>query len=208
MNNSEIKYLYSKKICISEIVFGRETDVTIFEYVHTNIIRYYVCDFGLLNDLLMCADEIGKEILKVVADKLEKAKDPIAVDEPFVIKLCELLGEGLHIENILLKVYRSDDTDVGECDQAFEKDDVLIIEEITRKNLNYIDEEDEENEGTSRHLESIYEKQLEDYLSLLGDSYINYIELRKIELSEKEARRMAGLSNEILFRMASLCYKL
>ncbi len=55
---------------------------------------------------------------------------------------------------------------------------------------------------------SINEKQMAEYMLVLDTSYKYYLQLLDKKFSEKDARNVAGLTNELFFRIAHINNKM
>lgn len=203
-NGYEPNYRKIDEIYISEIIFEKDkdvTDVTIFGYYENpfeeNLKRVdYCCDFSVLTDLLIYAEEEGEILINIIAEKLDESTNEI----PSIIDVENLLGSPLKIENIILTIYKPFEKDENGIwkETSNNKDEFYFIDKLELK-----DEIENKNNEVVKH-----QKDLSNYLLLLNNAYKFYLQLRELKIKEKEARSKSGLKDELLFRIAYLNYKI
>ena len=81
------------------------------------------------------------------------------------------------------------------------------IEEEPDEEFYIIDSVDSEENYSENKAESLNEE-LSEYFILLNNAYQYYLQLRKIDVPDKQARKKAGLKDELLFRIAVINYKI
>lgn len=174
-----------------------ETDATIFGYYkssfdNTLIDITYACDFRIIIDLLTFLDDERSILI------LEKINERIQESDqwnPGYVDIEGIFGEALLLENQFFKVYKPQQQS-GWTGLWYEiKDEIYIIESIQWL--------PDISSSTGN-----YNIELKEYNRILNLSFIFYIHLVKIGISEKNARKRAGLKDELLYRLAYLHYKI
>jgi hypothetical protein len=205
MNNTyEPNYKQIDEIYIREIIFEKDknsTDVTIFGY-YENPFEVelqevdYVCDFSILTDLLIFANENGEYIIKAITEKLDDDDTEI----PSRIDVENIFGKPLKIDNIILTIYKPfEQDDLGNWKEVNEgRDEFYIIDRVELK-------ENLEEKGFEI---SNCQDDFADHMILLNNAYKYYIQLLEFKISKKEARKRSGLKDELLFRIALLNYQI
>lgn len=174
-----------------------------------------MCEFDILGDLLLRAGEAADGVTEALANGL--TADYIA--SPTVIDITALAGAPLEISDVQLKVYRPhEQNESGEWIESEDADCYCIasvqdwqtgVPEFREEILNAapprrIDHNPippAENIACEK-----YRDAFEAHLALLHDAYQLYQRLREQEFSKKAARRQAGLTDDMLFRLALLQY--
>ena len=194
-------YHYIDEIYVKQVVFEKSPDsdgVSIFGYYDNTLEQSlkridYFCNFSLLTDLLIAAKEEGEPVIKAITEKLNQQ----AEECPMIIDVENMFGIPLKIEEIILKIYKPMKEDEnGEFKE--EEDNSYIIDTIESK------DSFEKRKCNPENLES----KMVDYFNVLENSYLQYLRLLQLEASKKKARRMAGLKNELLFKMATAHYQI
>ena len=203
-NIYEPKYYQIDEIYIKEIIFennSNSSELTIFGYYQNPLGNQlkdvdYGCDFSMLTDLLLFAEENGEPIINLISEKLSNPdEEDIDDDEPqpTIIDIENLLGQPLKIEGIVLTIYKPFEKN-EEGDWIESKDEFYIIDKIEQKG----------KYGTSvKAIEYTIEK-LGEHLILLDLAYNYYLHLVALGISVKEARKKASLKDELFFRIAIL----
>lgn len=194
-------YHYIDEIYVKQVVFEKtpESDgVSIFGYydntMEQSIKRIdYFCNFALLTDLLIAAKEEGETIIKAITEKLNQQAD----ESPVIIDVENMFGIPLKIEEIILKIYKPMKEDEnGEFKE--EEDNSYIIDTVESK---------DSFEKRKCNAENLRAKMV-DCFNVLENSYLEYLRLLQLRESKKKARRMSGLENELLFKMATAHYQI
>ncbi|AHF17582.1 hypothetical protein [Niabella soli] len=196
-------YKYLNEIYIDKIIFEPgplESDVTIFGYIKDNIDPEvynpadYCCDFSLLNDLLAIAGESAEPIIDAIATKLNAP----GIEDPIVIDLEEIAIAPLKIDFINLKVYKPKELNADGKWMEDDNDSFYLIESL-ESGLYF---------GSDGKEHNYYKDLMADYMILLSNQYALYREFCSIGLSEKRSRKKSGLSDDILFKLAFLNFKI
>ena len=194
-------YHYIDEIYVKQVVFEKSPDsdsVSIFGYYDNTLEQSlkridYFCNFSLLTDLLIAAKEEGEPVIKAITEKLNQLEEEC----PMIIDVENMFGMPLKIEEIILKIYKPMNEDEnGEFKE--EEDNSYIIDTIESKD-NF--------EKRKCNAESL-RAEMADYFNILENSYLQYLRLLQLEESTKKARRMTGLKNELLFKMATAHYQI
>ncbi len=201
-NKYEPTYQFIDEIIIKEIIFEADpdsSDVTIFGYCYNPIsdafLRVdYWCEFSVLTDLLIAAKESGEPIIELITNEMNKDEP----DYPILIDVENLYQKPLYIDNIVLKIYRPMEEDENGVWKEDEDETFYIIDSLEAK------EKFEQQKTTEEHLRN----ELAEYFILLDNQFKYYLQLLKLGIKEKEARRKAGLKDEILFRIATLNHQI
>jgi len=153
----------------------------------------YFCNFSLLTDLLIAAKEDGELVINAITEKLNEQ----AEECPVIIDVENMFGMPLKIEEIILKIYKPmKENENGEMKE--DEDNSYIIDTIESKDI---------FEKRKCYAENLRAKMV-DYFNILENSYLQYLRLLQLEESKEKARRMAGLKNELLFKMAKAHYQI
>ncbi len=214
-------YEYFSHLKLTDIVFD-ETRVlaTLFgQYKEHKTAPYldcdFVCEFDILGDLLLHAGEEADGVTEALACKL--TADYIA--SPTVIDITALMGAPLEINDVQLKVYRPhEQNESGEWIES-EDADCYCIASVQDWQTGVPEFREEIlNAAPPRHIDlnrfppaanaacEKYKEAFDAHLTLLHDSFGLYQKLREQEFSKKAARRQAGLTDDLLFRLAQLQY--
>ena len=194
------------EIYLKEIVFEKNvesTDVNIFGYYFNTITEElvridYLIEFSMLTDLLIFANEKGEPIIEAITEKLSADFE----EDPIRINVENIFGEPLKIENILIQIYIPfEENENGEWVESEDKT-FYIIDSIDQYDLLDRALENMSNQPNTEELK------LSELYLLLNNSYLFYKQLLTFGVSKKSARKKSGLKNELLFRIASLNYKL
>jgi len=194
-------YHYIDEIYVQQVVFEKRPDsdnVSIFGYYDNTMGQSlkrvdYFCNFSLLTDLLIAAKEDGELVINAITEKLNEQ----AEECPVIIDVENMFGMPLKIEEIILKIYKPmKENENGEMKE--DEDNSYIIDTIESKDI---------FEKRKCYAENLRAKMV-DYFNILENSYLQYLRLLQLEESKEKARRMAGLKNELLFKMAKAHYQI
>lgn len=196
-------YHYIDEIYLKEIVFVNDTDsndVTIFGYYDNPLEKElqpvdYWCNFSTLTDILLAANEEGEPIINAITNLLHSNCE----EEPNRIDVENLFGIPLKVENIVLTIYKPMEQDEnGEWKLNDPSEEFYIIDRVEPKEI-FESKQSSTNEAS---------EQLSEYFILLDNAFKYYLQLVSLNISEKKARKKAGLKNELLFRIALLNHKI
>jgi hypothetical protein len=209
------QYFHLDEIYISEIIFDESENISLFCYLfdegQNKLVRWDLfSDFTFLTDILLFAGNEGEVIIKILSEKLS-----VHFDIPTVINIEELFDKPLYVDSFIFKVYRPHEKDENGIwhpanDNYLYMDSMEVKEEfLTRQPETYIAKikdgkiiYDLLEEALSNIPIDPYQKQLTEYLNVLENAFKYYLILLNKEFTEKEARRRAGLSDELLYRIA------
>lgn len=196
----EPNYLIQDGIQLHEIVFMKSPEadsVTIFgacRQPETGKVlnRDFGCDFAIFTDLLMLAGDAGFAVIDQIAALL--GDDSVEPEEPVGVDVFNLLGGPLVINGISLKIYKPKVQDEnGGWEEA--NDPYYLVDSFKKLAQ-----------------KELLTQQLTWHFADLQQSLIlafkQYRQLRKLYFSKKEARKKAGLKDELLFQLAKARYKL
>ena len=217
-NKYNPEYYYLDSIYISNIVFDETENLTIFGCLYDEEIGIlkewdFFCAFNFLTDILLFADYEGDVLIKLLSEKLSED-----FDIPSIIDVEELFGKPLLVENLILKVYIPQEEDEY-GDLVPMKGNYLYIESVESKEKFLIEQPekyiaklkdgkligdplDEAFHDKFGSSELDPKKLLDEYLLVLDNAFKYYSLLKRKDFKEKDARKRAGLSDELLFRIA------
>lgn len=193
----EPNYRTITKVQVEDIVFDKDTTPSIFGKVRINgrLSRITIgLEFSELNQVLMTSEELGVEISTLIKKKLS---DP-AVEKPMVIDVRAQFGQELKLDNCYLEVYKPQHRDSKNKKKWIEdKDPFYFVDKILTK-----------KEFEKRTKEVEIKQKIQECLELIGGSYVYYQRLRRLDISDDEAKLRAGLSDELLFKLSYFLNKL
>ncbi len=185
-------YKTISKIQVEDIVFDDNT--TLFGKIRNG--RSYSritigLEFSELNQLLMSGGELGVEISNAIKKRLANR----AAEKPLVIDIKAEFGEALKLDNCYLEVYKPQHK---EGDKWMEdKDAFYFVDKILSK-----------KEFEKKAKEEEVKEKIQECLELIGSSYVYYQRLRRLGITEEEAKLRAGLQDELLFKLSFYLSKL
>lgn len=203
MNVYNPNYKIVENIFIKQIIFDRDFEninVTIYGLKEIPESEYlenvsYCCDFSILTDLLLLAEEKGQPINKAITDLLNLETE----ENPLVIDILNVFEEVLYIDKIILQIYKP----------MLENEFGYWVEENPDEEFYIIDSvESKENFSQNQNYQQKFNDELTEYLLVLNNAYQYYLQLKKVNMPDKLARKKAGLKDELLFRIAVLNYKI
>ena len=216
-NTYEPKYFYINEMYISELVFDKGDGLSLFGYLkdrHTNkFVRWdFFSDFNQLTDILLECGEEGEKLIDVLSNTILEI-----VEIPTVIDVEQYLDTLLKVDQFIFKVYQPYEQD-GVGNWYPSNDHCLFIDAITLKEVfltdnpsTYISFCKKGAIVTSLLYEAIsnividpLQEELDELLVTLNKSYMVYQELLTQNFNEKKARKMAGLNDDFLFKIAEL----
>ncbi|HEU4551461.1 MAG TPA: hypothetical protein VFS25_01440 [Chitinophaga sp.] len=187
-------YRTISKMQVEEIVFDKNGNPCLFGKIRTGN-RYNRLSIGLefseLNQVLTSSGEMGAAISRYLKKKLAGP----AAEKPTVIDIRTAFGKLLRLDACYLEVYKPQHREGG--DWIEDKENFYFVEKILTK---------KEFDKRARELE-IKEK-IQECLELIGGSYVNYQRLRRLGVTDEEAKLRAGLQDELLFKLSSFLHKL
>ncbi len=216
-NDYEDGFIY--EIRIRQIVFDESTSVTILgslpneDDYETSIPWDFLCTFSILTDILLFANdkEKGDLLIKIISEKLSSE-----LEIPTVIDVVEIFGKELHFTNLVYEVTKvEDDPKYNDCyfiDSIEDKDKFFKRE---GENFNFREHRYKEDieillgkSLSELESKSSNEAQMAEYMLLLDTAYNYYLQLLEKDFSEKDARNVAGLTNELMFRIANINHQM
>lgn len=218
-NAYDADYIFLEEIRIRQIIFDESDSVTIFgaladkDDYNTSIRCDFLCNFGLLTDILMFADkkDQGDLLIKIISEKLSTE-----LEIPTVIDMDDIFGGELYFTKLIFKVYKPHEKDENGIWQQTDEN-CYFIESIARQTEFSQQNESNSNQSIENGTEDPLERalnilgisksakdQLSDYFIILNNAYRYYSQLIAKDFTEKEARKRAGLSDELLFRISIL----
>lgn len=218
-NGYDAEHYLLDEIRIRQILFDESDGVTIFgalgakDDYETSISWDFICNFGLLTDILMFADnrEEGDLLINIISEKLSKE-----LEIPTVIDMDDIFGGELYFTKLIFEVYKPHEKDENGIWQPTDEN-CYFIESIESQTEFYKRNRDNKEETKPNINEDALERalsvlgiskspedQLSDYFIILHNAYRYYSQLIGKDFTEKEARRRAGLSDELLFRISIL----
>lgn len=174
-----------------EIIFDEGYDVTIngrafMEDGYYDIILSL--PFNELNSILSFCDKKGIKIAEIIGDKLSQEENT-----PIVLDLLEILNEPLEVDKVRLYIYHAMEEDEESGELIETEDEIYFLDELEEK-----DEDEREQENHTRLLW--------DTLIILMNGYIYYEQLVSSGMKESEAKKRAGLTDPIVFKIAHHFY--
>ena len=216
-NTYEPKYLYLNEIYISELVFDNGDCLSLFGYLkdrHSNkLVRWdFFSDFSQLTDILLECGEAGEKLIDVLSKTLLEI-----VEIPTVIDVEQQLDTLLKVDQFIFKVYRPcEKGNTGEWHPT--NDQCLFIDAIATKEK-FIAENpstyisfckrgaimaDHLDDAIANIVVDPIQEELDELLMTLNKAYLMYEKLQAQKFSEKQSRKMAGLKDDFLFKIADL----
>jgi hypothetical protein len=115
--------------------------------------------------------------------------------KPASIDVRAEFGEILHLDNCYLEVYKPQHQARGKWVEA--KDNFYFVEKILSK-----------KEYDKKSKEAEIREKIEECLELIGGSYGYYQRMRRLGITDDEAKLRAGLQDELLFKLSTFLHKL
>jgi hypothetical protein len=191
-------YQTTDRIGLTEIIFENnpnETSVTIEGFIYNPKNDWFIptsfsCEFEMLTTILISDFDNCEKIIVAIQNELSKEIS----DKPVIIDVTEYYkGSNLLISELEINYYRPfTQNEDGEWHEVPKNEEYYIIDHVTsswaKKNPEIIE----------------LRKDLDKQYSILNLAYTYYLRLVAQNYSEKKARKLAGLNNEILFRITFL----
>jgi hypothetical protein len=178
------------KIQVEDIVFDELDMPGITGKLKTSNIAIKL-EFSQLTQVLMSAGELGAEISGFIKKKLADASR----EKPTVIDIRVEFGQTLILDNCYLEIYKPQHRHGQKWVE--DKDNFFFVEKILSK---------KEFEKRSKEVE--VKLKIQECLELIGSSYGSYQKLRRLGITEEEAKLRAGLQDELLFKLSTYLHKL
>lgn len=187
-------YKTISKIQVEDIVFDDNTSPSLFGKIRNG--RSYSritigLEFSELNQLLMSGGELGVEISNAIKKRLANR----AAEKPLVIDIKAEFGEALKLDNCYLEVYKPQHLEGSKWME--DKDAFYFVDKILSK-----------KEFEKKAKEEEVKTKIQECLELIGGSYVYYQRLRRLGITEEEAKLRAGLQDELLFKLSFYLSKL
>ncbi|RAJ05283.1 hypothetical protein LX64_02440 [Chitinophaga skermanii] len=182
------------KLQVEDIVFDDRTSPSLFGKVKTGtrLTRITIAlEFSQLNQILMSCGEIGAEISASIKKRLAGK----AGEKPMVIDLKTEFGQILKLEECYLEIYKPQHKEGNKWVE--EKDAFYFVEKILSK-----------KEFEKRSKEEEVKVKIQECLELVGGSYVYYQRLRRLGITDEEAKLRSGLQDELLFKLSYYLNKL
>ncbi|PWV51428.1 hypothetical protein [Chitinophaga sp. S165] len=187
-------YRTVSKVQVEDILFDEHQTPSIIGKLKSGS-RYIrvtmVLEFSQLNQLLTSAGELGTEIshfIKKLMASPQKGK-------PASIDVKTEFGEILHLDNCYLEVYKPQHQSRGKWVET--KDNFYFVDKILSK-----------KEYDKKSKEADIREKIEECLELIGGSYTYYQRMRRLGITDDEAKLRAGLQDELLFKLSTFLHKL
>jgi hypothetical protein len=148
-------------------------------------------EFSELNQILTASGEMGVEIANFIKKKLAGPSE----DKSIVIDIRTEFGKMLRLENCFLEIYKPQHREGQEWIE--DKDNFYFVDKILSK---------KEFDKRSKEMET--KEKIQECLELIGGSYVHYQRLRRLGITDEEAKLRAGLQDELLFKLSSYLHKL
>ena len=150
-----------------------------------------VMEFSQLNQVLQSSAELGTEIGAFIKKKLSGSQK----DKPIAIDVRAEFGKILQLDDCHLEVYKPQHQSRGKWVE-------------TKDNLYFVDKILSRKEYDKKSKEAEIRGKIEECLELIGGSYGYYQRMRKLGITDEEAKLRAGLQDELLFKLSTFLHKL
>lgn len=182
------------KIQVEDIVFDEQDTPSLVGKLKTGS-RFtnitVTLEFTALTQVLMSAGELGAEVNSFIKKKLADA----GRERPTVIDIRVEFGQQLILDNCYLEIYKPQHRHGQKWVE--DKDNLFFVEKILSK---------KEFEKRSKEVE--VKQKIQECLELIGSSYGSYQRLRRLGITDEEAKLRAGLQDELLFKLSTYLHKL
>lgn len=187
-------YRVISKVQVEDILFDEHNALSIMGRMKsgTHYIRVTIgMEFPQLNQVLLSCGEPGTQI----SNYIKKKKAILMKEQSAVIDIKTEFGQVLLLDNCYLEVYKPQHKSRGKWVES--KENFYFVEKIlTRK------------EFEKRSKEQDVRQKIEECLELIGGSYSYYQRMRKLGITDEEAKLRAGLQDELLFKLSTFLHKL
>ncbi|RFS26300.1 hypothetical protein DVR12_00475 [Chitinophaga silvatica] len=176
------------KVQVEDIIFDENTTPSLFGKIKSG--RGYAritisLEFSELNQILMSSDELGLEISNHIKKRLATPN----VEKPMVIDIRAEFGDVLKLDNCYLEVYKPQHREGKKWIE--DKDNFYFVDKILSK-----------KEFEKRTKDAEVKRKIQECLELIGGSYVYYQRLRRLGITDDEAKLRAGLQDELLFKLS------
>jgi hypothetical protein len=176
------------KVQVEDIIFDEQTTPSLFGKIKSG--RGYAritisLEFSELNQILMSSDELGVEISNHIKKRLANP----GAEKPTVIDIRAEFGDVLKLDNCYLEVYKPQHREGNKWVE--DKDNFYFVDKILTK-----------KEFEKRTKEAEVKRKIQECLELIGGSYVYYQRLRRLGITDEEAKLRAGLQDELLFKLS------
>ncbi|ASZ12065.1 hypothetical protein KTO58_14425 [Chitinophaga pendula] len=183
------------KVQVEDIMFDDQTTPSLIGKVRTNgrLTRITIgLEFSELNQILMSSGELGIEISNNIKKRLTKQPSATA---PTVIDIRSEYGQVLKLDNVYLEVYKPQHREGQKWVE--DKDNFYFVDKILSK-----------KEFDKKSKEEEVKQKIQECLELIGGSFVYYQRLRRLGITDEEAKLRAGLQDELLFKLSGFLNKL
>lgn len=181
-------YKTISKVQVEDIVFDEQTAPSLFGKIRSGrgFTRITISlEFSELNQILMSSDELGLEISNLIKKRLSNP----AAEKPTVIDIRAEFGKVLKLDNCYLEVYKPQHREGSKWVE--DKDNFYFVDKILTK-----------KEFEKRAKEAEVKQKIQECLELIGGSFVYYQRLRRLGITDEEAKLRAGLQDELLFKLS------
>lgn len=182
------------KIEVEDIVFDEQDMPSIVGRIKSgsrNSGITIMLEFSELIQILMSAGEMGLDVSSYIKKKIMDA----GRERPTVIDIRLQFGQTLMLDNCYLEIYKPQHRHGQKWVE--DKDNLFFVEKILSK-----------REFEKRTKEVEVKQKIQECLELIGSSYASYQRLRKLGITDEEAKLRAGLQDELLFKLSTYLHKL
>lgn len=182
-------YRMVSKILVEDIVFDEHANPSLIGKLKagSRLSKITISmEMAALQMVLASAGEKGAQI----SGFLKKSKQ-----HPPVIDLRTELGDVLMLDNCYLEVYKPQHKRGQQWVEA--RDSVFYLHKILSK-----------KEFEKKSKEEDVKQKIQECLDLIGGSYGYYQRMRKLGITDEEAKLRAGLQDELLFKLSTFLHKL
>lgn len=182
------------KVQVEDIVFDDKSTPCLFGKVRNG--RSYTritigLEYSELNQLLMNSGEMGIEISNAIKKRLNGRTG----DKPLVLDIKAEFGAALKLDNCYLEVYKPQHKEDGVWTE--DKDAFYFVDKVLTK-----------KEFDKKAKEVEVKTKIQECLEIVGGSYVYYQRLRRLGITDDEAKLRAGLQDELLFKLSFYLNKL
>lgn len=184
-----------KEIAISKIIFDHSEWVSLWGEMIDQGKKSrmdFLLNFDTLNKLLRLSGKTGDKIQMLLVDKIEKG-----IEEPSIIDLEELFNGPVTIDQCDLEVsptWIKDET--GEWKEDHTCLSIDHVSPLLEKKKQVLS------------AEALYKQNFFECVEVLKRSYELYLGYQEIDMDEETALQMAGLEDDLKFKMAYYAWKM
>ncbi|MBW8684582.1 hypothetical protein [Chitinophaga rhizophila] len=182
------------KLQVEDILFDEQQTPSIIGKLKSGS-RYLrvtmVMEFSQLTQMLMACGEAGNEISVFIKKRISGAQK----GKPVAIDVRAEFGQILQLDDCYLEVYKPQHQSRGKWVE-------------TKDNLYFVDKILSRKEYDKKNKEAEIRSKIEECLELIGGSYGYYQRMKKLGITDEEAKLRAGLQDELLFKLSTFLHKL